>query len=167
MSLVHKRTPINQVRDTDPTPTPMHSKHAEPNAMTGPTQPPPTTSEPPRVDSVEMGCRRGCELQRLHWRGDAGYTKPQARRPVRTGKKKQKGKQRPASFSSMAGGCPSSCLCFVFVLLVSAPREVGCLNGRYLLGRATRSRCIFHGRKVAECNMSKSNQIKHKLIFSE
>jgi hypothetical protein len=34
--------------------------------------------------------------------GDAGYTKPKARRPAGTGKKKPQGRQRPAS-SSIAG----------------------------------------------------------------
>jgi hypothetical protein len=48
----------------------MHSKHAGPVASvtTGPTQPPPTTSEPPHVDSVETeeGWKK---VERKRWRG--------------------------------------------------------------------------------------------------
>jgi hypothetical protein len=48
----------------------MHSKHAEPVASvtTGPTQPPPATSEPPRVDSVETeeGWKK---VERKRWKG--------------------------------------------------------------------------------------------------
>jgi hypothetical protein len=59
-----------QARDTSPTPTLMHSKHAGPVASvtTGPTQPPPTTSEPPRVDSVETeeGWKK---VERKRWKG--------------------------------------------------------------------------------------------------
>jgi hypothetical protein len=48
----------------------MHSKHAGPVASvtTEPTQPPPTTSEPPRVDSVETeeGWKK---VERKRWKG--------------------------------------------------------------------------------------------------
>jgi hypothetical protein len=46
----------------------MHSKHAGPSVTTGPTQPPPTTSEPPRVDSVETeeGWKK---VERKRWKG--------------------------------------------------------------------------------------------------
>jgi hypothetical protein len=64
------RQPTKQARDTSPTPTLMHSKHAGPVASvtTGPTQPPPTTSEPPRVDSVETeeGWKK---VERKRWKG--------------------------------------------------------------------------------------------------
>jgi regulator of replication initiation timing len=62
------RQPTKQARDTSPTPTLMHSKHAGPSVATGPTQPPPTTSQPPRVDSVETeeGWKK---VERKRWKG--------------------------------------------------------------------------------------------------
>jgi hypothetical protein len=60
--------PTKQVRDTSPTPTLMHSMHAGPSVTTGLTQPPPTTSEPPRVDSVEMG-EGWKRVERKKWKG--------------------------------------------------------------------------------------------------
>jgi hypothetical protein len=64
------RQPTKQARDTSPTPTLMHSKHAGPVASvtTGPTQPPPPTSEPPCVDSVETeeGWKK---VERKRWKG--------------------------------------------------------------------------------------------------
>jgi hypothetical protein len=48
--------PAKQMRDTSPTPTLMHSKHAGPSVSTvstAPVQPPRTTSEPPRGDAEE------------------------------------------------------------------------------------------------------------------
>jgi hypothetical protein len=123
------RQPTKQVRDTSPTPTLVHSKHAGPSVTTVPVQPPPTTSEPPRGDTeegrkkVERKKGKGEREKKVGtwsaggvptWadrtRGGgvsvnvfigagADYT---TRRPAGKETKKQQGYQRPAS-SSMAG----------------------------------------------------------------
>jgi hypothetical protein len=46
----------------------MLSKYAGPSVTTGPTQPPLTTSEPPRVDSVHSG-EGWKKVERKRWKG--------------------------------------------------------------------------------------------------
>jgi hypothetical protein len=111
--------PTKNVRKASPTHTLMHSKHAGPSVTTEPIQPPPRTSEPPRIDSVEteegwkkverkggkgkrekkVGARGGGVSVNVFIGGDAGYIKPKARRSAGTGKKEQQRQQRPASSS--------------------------------------------------------------------
>jgi hypothetical protein len=118
--------PTKHVWDTSPTHCLKHSKHAGPSVTTGPIQPPPTASEPPRGDTeegwkkVERKRGKGKPEKKVGYRaargvltwadiardggvsvsvftgGGAGCTKPKARRPARKGKN-QRGQPRPAS----------------------------------------------------------------------
>jgi hypothetical protein len=77
--------PTKQVRDTSPTPTLMHSKHAGPSVTTVPAQPPPTTAVPPRGDTEE------------------GWKKVERRK----GKGKGKGKREKKVGARSTGGVPT------------------------------------------------------------